>query len=102
MNKLEELFVRVREAMDDAQLVAWDGCHKIYLACDPIEADWYERNYEHTFRGTADDMYETVSEWYDASCSLRFVSAVRHNPVDPNEGFTEVIAQFEDYEDEDE
>jgi hypothetical protein len=100
--KLDELLPKVREAMEGAQLVAWDGCHKIYLAMDPIEGAWFLENYEYTFQGTAQAMYETVVDWYESSCSLRFVSAVRHNADDPNEGFTHLISQFEDYEDEEE
>ena len=60
-----------------AVLVAWDGCHKIYLALDEQEADWFEQSdgYE-TFRSDTNRMVSKVRSWYKNSCELRFVSAV--------------------------
>lgn len=98
-----ELFDPVESAMYEAILVAFDGCHKIYLAMDEHEANWFRENYEHVFMDTPEAMLEKVKEWYDESCFLRFVSAVRYNPDDPIAGFTSLISQFDDQdEDEDE
>ncbi len=97
-----ELFDSVREYAEDAVLVATDGCHKIYLAMDDPEADWFRENYEHIFEGTPEEMLTTVIGWYENSCSLRFVSAVYHRPDDPNAGFVSLISQFADEDDEDE
>jgi hypothetical protein len=84
----------VRLATHGARGAAWDGCHKIYLAMDDIEADWFASEYEYFTSGTPDDVYTTVKGWYEDSCGLRFVSAVYHNEDDPNAGFIDLIPQF--------
>jgi hypothetical protein len=99
---ITELFAPVASAMYDAHLVAYDGCHKIYLAMDEVEAEWFRQNYEYWLEAGIDEMLATVTMWYEESCFLRFVSAVRYNPDDPNAGFTNLIAQFADQEDDDE
>ena len=103
-----ELFDKVEEYIVNAELVAFDGCHKIYLAMDEIEAEWFRNNYngvhcdDRTFEGTAEQMLMTVLDWWENSCFLRFISAVYHNEDDPNAGFVSLIGQFEDEDDEDE
>lgn len=97
-----ELFAPVEDAIQDAVLVAFDGCHKIYLAMDEDEASWFRGNYEINVEDTPEVMLETVIGWYEESCFLRFVSAVRHNEEDPNAGFTSLISQFADQEEEEE
>jgi hypothetical protein len=49
-------------------------------------------------------MLAQVREWYEGSCSLRFISAVETNEENPNAGFTDLIPQgaFDGSEDEDE
>ena len=105
--KDDELFVKVRESIVGAKLIAWDGCHKIYLAMDDIEADWFRENYgvidgsgSIVVEADADTMLDTLMEWWNASCGLRFISAVHHNAEDANKGFVSLISQFEDYEEE--
>lgn len=90
------LFVPVVNAIGNAHLVAYDGCHKIYLAMDEIEADWFRENYEFIVEATPDEMLAAVADWWDASCGLRFVSAVTHNEENPNDGFVSLISQFAD------
>lgn len=97
---LDELMEPVEAVIADAKLVAFDGCHKIYLAMDDEEAAWFRSNYDTIVDGSPDAMMQAVINWYDESCFLRFVSAVRHNPDDPNQGFTSLIAQFADSEDD--
>lgn len=78
MNKLDTLFDKVEAYIKDAHLVAWDGCHKTYLAMDENEASWFrnpESDYT-VFEGTPSQMLSQVELWYEDSCSLRFVSAV--------------------------
>jgi len=96
------MFLDVRDACQEAHLIAFDGCHKIYLAMDDEQAEWFRENYEHVFTGSADEMYNTLVSWYDSSCWLRFIQAVETNAVDPNEGYTNLIPQGADWEDEDE
>lgn len=95
-----ELFEDVRDAIFGAHLVAWDGCHKIYLAMDATEADWFRAEYRHVCSAPADEMLAVVGEWWEDSCSLRFVEAVSHNEDDRNAGFVTLIAQFADEEGE--
>lgn len=108
---LNEGWNAVREYLNDAILIAFDGCHKIYLAMDEVEADFFRNNYQPTdefdnggvIEGKAPaELYEELTEWWDASCSLRFVSAVWHNDEDPNAGFVRLIDQGAGWQDEDE
>lgn len=93
---------RLHAVIDNALLVAWDGCHKIYLAMDKVEADWFRAEYPHTVGPHPEEMIAAVERWWEQSCFLRFVNSVSHDPVDPNRGFTDVIPQFdEDDEDND-
>jgi hypothetical protein len=91
--KLEEMFDDVRLELEDAHCIAFDGCHKIYLAMDETEATWFKENYEHHLTASPEEMFKTIRKWWDESCSLRFVSAVEHNEADPNSGFTHLIPQ---------
>ena len=97
-----DLFDEVASWVHDAHLVAFDGCHKIYLAMDEYEANWFRENYEFVFVDTPEAMLNKVIEWYEESCFLRFVNAVEHNADDPNAGFTTLIEQGADSEDDDE
>lgn len=96
----DTLFDKVELAIADARLIAWDGCHKIYLAMDEYEATWFRDNYEITLEDTPEVMLNTVIGWYEESCFLRFVSAVYHNPENPNDGFIDLISQFDDQDDD--
>lgn len=100
-----ELFDEVEEAIHNAHLVAWDGCHKIYLAMDQEQAEWFTENYPEIVQASPEVMLATVINWYGRSCWLRFVQAVATNEEDPNLGYTTLICQGadeEDTEDEDE
>ena len=98
--RTDTLFDKVEDAIQSAHLVAYDGCHKIYLAMDEVEATWFRDNYEFIVEDTPEVMFEAVVGWFEDSCSLRFVSAVVHNADNPNAGFTTLISQFEDDEDD--
>jgi hypothetical protein len=47
---------------------------------------------------SADEMFGLVQEWYEDSCSLRFIDAVSTNHINPNAGFETLSPQFEDQE----
>ena len=107
--ELDELFEHVKDEVRFAKLVAYDGCHKIYLAMDEEQAQWFRDNYngeecdDLNFSGTAEEMYAMVRRWWNASCGLRFVKSVRTVASDPNEGFESLIPQGEwSFDDEDE
>ena len=105
---LDELFDRVETAVEDAILVAFDGCHKIYLAMDEEQADWFRQNYngtsctDRTFTGTPEEMFATLKVWWDESCGLKFINAVTTDHENPNAGYTSLISQDEAWACEDE
>jgi len=81
----------VQQALSSAKGMSWDECHKIYVLMDDHQvAHMAELGYA----VMAPD-FDVLSKWFDESCSLRFVSAVRTVDGDPNEGFSNLIAQFE-------
>lgn len=94
METMEQYWKEVEEAVKTARLVAWDTCHKIYLAMDSGQERWFMENYApDTFTGTPEEMLAKLNEWWNESCGLRFISAVETNNEDPNEGFTTLIPQ---------
>lgn len=115
-SELDELFEDVRDAMRWAKLVAFDGCHKIYLAMDEGQAEWFRGHYngeecgDLNFSGTPEEMFAMVQKWWNESCGLRFIEAVKTDPSDPsgtsNDSFETLIPQgdwsFDDEEEEEE
>jgi hypothetical protein len=111
---MEDCWSDVENAMEYALLVAFDGCHKIYLAMDEEQAEWFRNNYNPescetslNFSASSHKMLAQVREWYEGSCSLRFIQSVETNKQDPNAGFKKLIPQgvsdyTEDDDDEDE
>ena len=95
-----DAWATVEAAVRVAHLVAWDGCHKIYLAMDEPKAEWFATHYEETSRGHWGDMLTLVRDWFSRSCSLRFVNSVTTNLDDPNAGYLSLIPQgFDEYRD---
>jgi len=102
---LDQGWSAVREYLGDAILIAFDGCHKIYLAMDEAEADYFRKNYRDESVanngvvevGDGDYCMDVVETWFDSSCSLRFVTAVWHNEQEPNDGFVRLISQFAEW-----
>lgn len=98
---MDQRWKDVEQSLKTAKLIAWDTCHKIYLAMDSGQEAWFKEHYgEDTFVGTPEEMMETLLLWWHSSCSLRFVSAVETNEDDQNEGFTHLIPQFAETDDE--
>lgn len=83
----------VEEFIHDARLIAFDGCHKVYLAMDDAEAAWFREHYDTIVAGTPTEMLATLHEWFEGSCWLRFIEAVYRNEDDPNAGFVSLIRQ---------
>jgi hypothetical protein len=102
MKTKTELFDKVEAAIDDAILIAWDGCHKMYLAMDATQAAWFRAEYPHVVQDSPDRMLDTLLEWWDESCWLKFVNAVWTNEDDPNAGFVSLIPQGAEEDDDDE
>lgn len=85
-----EGWVRVLDALPEARLIAFDGCHKIYLALDEKEVQRFTQDdsaYE-TYTASPKDMYLRLRRWYNDSCDLRFISGIRDGD------FLELIGQW--------
>jgi hypothetical protein len=84
-------------AVNEARGIAFDTCHKIYVLMDTKQvAEMREYEYEliHTSEEmTSSQMLETLKDWFEKSCPLRFIQAVETNLADPNAGFTALIEQ---------
>jgi hypothetical protein len=93
---------KVEVAVEMAKGIAFDTCHKIYVLMDDEQMEQMkEYGYDPLISAsemTPDEMLSTIMEWYENSCSLRFVSAVRTNRNDPNEGFVSLIEQGAEWE----
>jgi hypothetical protein len=105
-DSLEEGWEAVQEYVQDAVLIAFDGCHKIYLAMDQEEAYFFRTNYQpgvvEVIHSSPAAMLATLEEWYDESCGLKFISAVWHDKGNPNDGFVSLISQCAGSDDDDE
>jgi hypothetical protein len=106
-DNLEEGWAAVQEYVKDAVLIAFDECHKIYLAMDEKEAYFFRTNYQpaivESIHSTPEAMFATLEEWYEGSCGLKFIEAVWHDDLNANDGFVSLISQCAgDDEDEDE
>ena len=106
-------FDLVFERIADAEAIAWDTCHKIYVLMDKEEVAKM-REYGYGDENDPDslitkdqmnstEMFSVIKKWFEKSCSLRFISAVSSVPegTDPNEGFESLISQFEEEDCED-
>ena len=90
---MEGYWAEVEDAVEDAHLIAFDTCHKIYLAMDEEQAEWFLAEYPETYIGTPKAMLARLHEWYDQSCGLKFIQAVTTDHDDPNAGYESLIPQ---------
>lgn len=101
---LDQRWECVNSALAKATAISFDGCHKIYVLLDDHQAD-YQAALDYPFmvfasETTRPEMLATLKEWFDASCGLRFISAVRTVGGDPNDGFDDLIPQGADWDDQ--
>ena len=101
MNTKLRMTAEVKEALKDAKGIAWDTCHKIYILMDEGQMEkMFEYGYDPLFSSTelsTDEMFNTVEDWDANSCGLRFINAVATVESDPNEGFTTIIGQMDEW-----
>jgi len=101
---MEETWESVEYALCDAKAVTWDECHKIYVLMDDEQvATMTDYGYDPILPVNAsnqDKILTTLQEWYEDSCSLRFINSVRTVKENPNEGFCDLIPQFADESEE--
>ena len=87
----------VQDALSEADGIAFDGCHTIYVLLDSEQTSLM-RQYGYEYVEPVTDQAEALDkleEWFEDSCGLRFISAVATNHEDPNAGFKNLISQFE-------
>ena len=94
----------IRERVSEAKAIAWDTCHKIYVLMDDEQVN-VMRGYGYDplitkDEMTAEKMVKTLQDWFDASCGLRFISAVTTIPQNPNAGFESLVDQGEELSEE--
>jgi len=92
----------VASALQVARGITWDECHKIYIAMDDEQMEQMTGyGYDMIPVTSTTEALETLMQWYDESCSLKFVQAVETNHDDPDAGFTSLIPQGYDEDEED-
>ena len=85
--------VSMDSLLEQADTVAFDGCHKIYLNMDKQQTDqMIGYGYTNMVGGSFLDKKEAVYGWYEESCPLRFVDAVFTN-ADGTDNFVVVVGQ---------
>jgi hypothetical protein len=94
-------FDLVAERLQTAKGITWDTCHKIYILMDDEQVAEM-RTYGYGSESDPDSLVtsaqmspsEEVTEWWQTSCDLRFISATTTAP----EGtlFENLITQFEE------
>jgi len=95
-------WTKVQEAVEKSVAIAWDGCHKIYILADLDQAQrFHELGYgegESEIHGTedlGDEAFPMVSDWWEQSCFLRFISLVSTDQGGGTD-WTDLVEQFED------
>jgi hypothetical protein len=94
--------VSMDQLLSQADTVAWDTCHKIYLNMNSQQTDkMIEYGYSNIVGGSFHEKQDAVFKWYEDSCGLRFIDAVFSDG--DSDKFVVVVGQFfGDDEEEDE
>ncbi len=115
MSIFDEKQPEIEAALQTADSIAFDGCHKIYVLMDESQTiDMVAFGYNEPNRMfrvgdkasetlkalSTDEAFAKLKDWFDESCGLRFISAVRTVTGNPNEGFICLISQWEGDDDE--
>jgi len=96
----------IKDRLESAKGIGWDGCHKIYILMDDDQMiKMQDYGYDPLISSnqfTPNQMFKIVEKWWDQSCGLRFISAVSTNEINPNLGFEDLISQGEDNQQDEE
>lgn len=88
----------LEDAVNECHSIAWDTCHKIYILMDAEQTEKMKGyGYEALIEATESnpyDLLELVREWYDNSCSLKFIEVVSTTEEKTDE-FYPLVAQGE-------
>ena len=91
----------IKQYLQNARGIAWDECHKIYVLMDDRQMELMAKyGYDRLIKAqdtTPEEMFNTLIWWYEDSCGLRFIEAVRTNESNPNKGFTSLVGQGEEW-----
>lgn len=74
----EDVWYEVETALETADSIAFDSCHKIYVLGDLAQTEKMI-GYEYKFVEPVTDeakALETLKKWYEASCGLKFIEQV--------------------------
>jgi hypothetical protein len=86
---------KVENILNKAVSITWEGCHKIYVCLDQeSHKQQTECGYDMVLVGDKAEALDQLYEWFDVSCSLRFINA-----IECGDTFHDVIPQF-DYDEE--
>lgn len=94
----------IKDRLESAKGIGWDGCHKIYILMDDDQMDVMQNyGYDPLISSdlfTPNQMFKITQKWWDQSCGLKFISAVSTNEMSPI--FETLIAQGEDQQQDEE
>ena len=103
---MDEYWDDVEVAVQFAQGIAFDTCHKIYVLMDDKQVELM-REYQYDEIRTRSEMkpaemFDTLKKWYAESCALKFIQGVHSvgENEDENDGFTTLIPQGAEQEQE--
>jgi hypothetical protein len=76
-----------------ARAIAWDTCHKLYIALDEDALNLLEE-YDPLIMAdtmTTEQLFNTVVSWFTSSCNFRFIQVVV--TTDDSQRFVNVVRQ---------
>jgi hypothetical protein len=86
-----------------ADSIAFDTCHKIYILMDSEQTEKMKGyGYDPLVsnrEASPEQMLELIQKWWDDSCALRFIEAVKTKPDGEHEWIT-IVGQGEDEEED--
>jgi hypothetical protein len=85
----EPYLTQVKQALDGAVSICWEGCHKIYIARDQ-ESHKQQKSFGYDTVPVDETSLQTLFEWFSTSCGLRFIQAIANS-----DDFQNVIPQFD-------
>ena len=72
--------------LHNAELLAWDGCHRIFIVTDKRRVNIVKRDMPiHFFGGTLLEKAKVLSKYWSNSCPLRYIAEVNPSLENPFE-----------------
>lgn len=98
----DDVWFDVETALESADSIAFDGCHKIYVLMDLNQTEQTVGYGYENVRGVTDtgEALVTLKKWFEESCGLRFIEQVASLPDGTDSWHTLIPQGFaEDCED---